>query len=219
MRKMIRRAVYLLRHRRVGRDPAGEIETHRLLLEEEIGGAASRRALGNTTLAREDARAQWIAPWVDSVLQDAVYALRMFHQAPAFTGAMVVVLTLGIGATTGVFTLVDALLLRSLPVPAADRLVYFTSPSFSYPIYSEVRSRSAAVFSDLAAWSVEDMHVAWATELQPASVLTASGSFYATLGITTTLGRSLTADDDQIGGGREGLVAVISHAAWQRRYG
>ena len=79
--------------------------------------------MGNVTLAREDARAQWIAPWLDSVWQDGMYALRMFRRAPAFTGAFVLVMALGVGATTAVFALVDGLVLRDLPVSRPDRLV------------------------------------------------------------------------------------------------
>ena len=227
MTTMLRRLRYLLRQRQIDAEMAEELETHRLLAERRLiaGGAsaadaaaASRRAMGNVALAREDARAAWIAPWLDGAWQDVAYAARMFRQAPAFSGAMVMVMGLGIGAATGVFALVDALILRSLPVPAADRLVYFSAPSFSYPIFSEVRARSADVFSSVAAWSVESLHVAWSAQLEPADVLTVSGNFYSTLGIQPARGRLFNDDDDQIGGGREGLVAVVSYSAWQRRF-
>jgi hypothetical protein len=117
--------------------------------------------MGNVTLAREDARAQWIAPWVDSVWQDGMYALRMFRRAPVFTGAFVLVMALGVGATTAVFALVDSLVLRDLPVSRPDRLAYFSAPSFSYPIFTEVQARSTDVLASVAAWSVEDEYVAW----------------------------------------------------------
>ncbi len=181
--------------------------------------AESRRLMGNLTLAREEARAAWISPWLESTWQDVLYALRMFRRAPAFTATLVLVLGLGIGATTAVFTLVDGLILRALPVQSPDRLVYFSSPSFSYPVFQEVRARSTDVIQSVAAWSVEDMHVAWGQELEPAAVLTASGGFFATLGVTAAIGRTFSEEDDQVGGGPHGRVAVISDAAWRRRYG
>ena len=228
MMTLLRRLRYLFRQRQIEAEIAEEIEAHRLMAEarERSGGtppreadAASRRAMGNITLAREEARAAWISPWLESAYQDVVYALRMFRRAPAFTATLVLVLGLGIGATTAIFTLVDGLILRDLPVRSPDRLVYFSSPSFSYPIFTEVRARSAEVLESVAAWSVEDFHVAWGQELEPAEVLTASGGFYATLGVTAAAGRTFSEEDDQIGGGPHGRVAVISDAAWQRRYG
>ena len=221
----LRRLLYLFRHRRIEAEVAEELETHRLMAQQRAldngtadAVAASRRIMGNVTLAREDARAQWIAPWVDSVWQDATYALRMFRRAPAFTGAFVVVMALGVGATTAVFALVDGLVLRDLPVSRPDRLVYFSTPSFSYPIFTSVQARGAEVLESLAAWSVEDEYVAWAQQLEPSEVLTASGGFYDTLGVRAVVGRTFSGADDRIGGGPEGRVAVISYSAWQRRY-
>ena len=221
----LRRLLYLLRHRRIEAEVAEELETHRLMaqqraLDSGVGdaAAASRRVMGNVTLAREDARAQWIAPWLDSVWQDATYALRMFRRAPAFTGAFVLVMALGVGATTAVFALVDGLVLRDLPVTRPDRLVYFSSPSFSYPVFTGVQARGAGVLESLAAWSVEDEYVAWTQQLEPSEVLTASGGFYDTLGVAAVVGRTFSDADDRIGGGPEGRVAVISYSAWQRRY-
>ena len=228
MKTFLRRIRYLLHQRRIEAEIAEEIETHRLMAEarERRAGngagdaaGASRRVMGNITLAREEARAAWIAPWIDGVWQDVVYALRAFRRAPAFTGALIAVLGLGIGATTTVFTLVDGLILKPLPVASPDRLVYFSSPSFSYPTFIEVRARATAVLERVDAWSVEDMHVAWAQELEPARVLTASGGFFTTLGVTAAVGRTFSAEDDRPGGGPDGRVAVISDATWRRRFG
>jgi hypothetical protein len=126
----LRRLLYLLRNRRMEAEFAEELETHRLLAQQRElqagaadAAAASRRVMGNVTLAREDARAQWIAPWLDSVWQDGMYALRGFRRAPAFTGAFVLVMALGVGATTAVFTVAHAVLLESLPYPDSTQLV------------------------------------------------------------------------------------------------
>ena len=150
---------------------AEELETHRLMAQQRAldngtadAVAASRRAMGNVTLAREDARAQWIAPWLDSVWQDATYALRMFRRAPAFTGAFVLVMALGVGATTAVFALVDGLVLRDLPVSRPDRLVLLLPVVL---LSGSHRGQGAAPgFSSLAAWSVEDEHAAWTQQFE-----------------------------------------------------
>jgi putative ABC transport system permease protein len=227
MPSLLRRFKYLLDPGRAERDLAEEIETHRAMTERRLrasglsdaeAAAESRRVMGNATLAREDARAAWVAPWVDSVWQDIAYALRILRRAPGFAAAMIFVMALGIGATTGVFGLVDGVVLRSLPVHEPARLVYFSQPSFSYPVLLETRARGAGVLSSLAAWDMDRQNVAWVTELEPTEILMASGNFYSTLGIGAAIGRTFGDDDDAIGGGREGLVAVISHDAWQRRF-
>jgi putative ABC transport system permease protein len=227
MRKLLRRLDYLFGQRRIEADLREEMEFHRSEAQrrlEESGVPShdaevlARRTLGNTTLAREDARAASIAPCVDSLRQDVAYAFRVLRRAPGFATAMISVMALGIGTTTGVVGLIDSLVLRSLPVHEPDRLVYFSRPSFSYPVLMEVRARSTNVFSSIAAWNMDRLHVAWNKELEPTEVLMASGNFYSTLGIGAAIGRTFGEDDDRIGGSRHGLVAVISHAAWQRRF-
>lgn len=227
MTKFLRQIGRLLGGHRIARDLAEEIETHRAMLQERFeksgmspaeAARASRRAIGNVTLSREDARAVWVPPTLDSVWQDVRYAGRMLRRAPAFSTAAILVLALGIGATTAAFGLLDALVLQSLPVHQPGRLVWFRSPSFSYPIYSEVRGRSSHVFSGLFAWNVERLNVQWGDTLEPTDVLTASGDFHSTLGIAAAAGRTFTDEDDRAGGGPEGPVAVISHACWQRRF-
>jgi predicted permease len=228
MAKLLRRLVYLLQQRRIDAELAEEIEAHRAMRQRDLeargaapdeAGYGSRRALGNVTLAREDARAIWIAPWLESLWQDVTYALRVLRRAPAFAASIVLVMAIGVGAATGVFSLLDGLVLKSLPVRQPDRLVYFTQPSFSYPIFQEVTARGSHVFSSLSAWDLSGAAVEWTAEIEPADVLTASGNFYETLGITAVAGRIFNRDDDRIGGGAQGLVAVISHASWLRRFG
>src|SRR5688572_20570146 len=187
MMRLLRRIRFMLRQNQVDGDLREELETHRVMRQRalEAAGVApheaayvSRRALGNVTLARENARGIWIWPWLESVWQDAMYALRVLRRAPAFGAAIVFVMSLGIGATTGVFGLLDGLVLRSLPVYQPSQLVYFTNPSFSYPVFQEVHARGAHVLAALSAWDMTDANVEWTTELEPAPVLTASGGFY-----------------------------------------
>lgn len=204
------------------------MEAHRAMKEADLRRAGvqpaearweSRRALGNSALACEDARQVWLAPWLESVRQDASYACRMLRRSPTFAASMIIVMALGIGATLGVFSLIDGLVLKPLPVREPDRLVYLSRPSFSYPVFTELSTRGSHIFSSLIAWNIEREYVQWNTELEPTEVLMASGAFYSTLGVRASLGRTFTEADDVIGGASDGLVAVISHSAWQRRFG
>jgi predicted permease len=228
MRALLRRLAYWFRPDDIDADLAEELEFHRAMAQERLeqhgvpameAVHASRRALGNVTLAREEARAVWIWPWLDSVRKDVAYAVRAQRRNPTFSAAVILVTALGVGATTSVFALLDGLVLKPLPVRAPHRLVYFGSPSFSYPIFSEVRQRSGDIFSSLFAWNLESVNIDWNGQLEPAEVLMASGDFYSTLGVQATVGRTFTAEDDRPGGGPNGLVAVISDACWQFRFG
>jgi putative ABC transport system permease protein len=228
MMKLIRRIRYLIRQRQVEADLAEELESHRAMTQARLEASgvpsaeardASRRALGNVTLARENARSVWVGHWLDSVRQDVAYAVRAVRKHPAFASSVILVTALGIGAPTAVFGLLDALVLRPLPVRSPRQLVRFGSPGFSYPMYSELRARTGHVFSDFVAWSIESVHVDWNGGLEPDEVLHASGNFYSALGIEPALGRLFTSDDDRVGGGAGGAVAVISHACWLRRFG
>ena len=138
MRTILRRASALLRRERLANELAEELETHRLLLAERLrqGGmdsraadAASRRAMGNTTLAREDSRAMWIAPWLESVGQDARYALRALVRERGFACVAIATLTAAIGLNTTIFTIFNALVLAPWPVadPASVVTIHNTS--------------------------------------------------------------------------------------------
>lgn len=225
--RLLRRVQYMLTIGRRQQELADELEFHRAERQRELerhgmtpeaASVASRRALGNVTLAREDARRIWMAAWIEGLWQDARYSICVMRRNPGFALSMALVLSLGIGATTGVFTLIDGLVLRGLPVKDPERLVYFTRPSFSYPVLTELQARGSDIFSNLSAWNLEQQNVQWNTELEPAEVLEASGNLYSTLGIQAAVGRLFSAEDDAIGGGRFGMVAVISHSAWQTRF-
>ena len=113
-----------------------------------------------------------------------------------------------------VLTLVHQVVLRQLPVPQPDRLVYFDSPSFSYPVVREVQ-RQVPSLHGVFGWSVERFHVTFGTGPEPVEVMEATGGIHQTLGVTPAAGRLLRpADDDE----RE-AVAVLSYSAWQRRFG
>jgi hypothetical protein len=111
--KFLRRARFWIRHRQVDADLVAELEVHRAMTQEKLerGGLsapeafhASRRLLGNVTLAREDARAAWISPWIRSIGQDAAYALRAMRRQPGFSLLAIGTLAAAIGLNTTVFS-------------------------------------------------------------------------------------------------------------------
>ena len=134
-------------------------------------------------------------------------------------------LALGIGANTAMFSLVNSLLLRSLPVKDPARLVLLRSheregyPEWSYPVWSEIRQRPQ-LFDGMAAWS-PTARANFTVEGQTlkADGFLASGSFFDTLGVSALIGRTFSDADDQRGGGPDGPVAVISYGFWQRHFG
>jgi len=162
---------------------------------------------------------------VDSFLQDLRYGLRIFRKSPAFTAVAVLSLALGIGANTAIFTLVNAVLLRDLPVRQPDRLVEVSAvwpdskAAFSYPMFRELE-RSQRVFSGLIGWDTEVMYnVEVNGELTQPRGLSVTGNYYSELGVSPLLGRLLTPQDVDPHAGQTSQVAVIGYEFWQRRFG
>ena len=157
-------------------------------------------------------------------MQDWRFAWRSLRSTPVVTAAAVLSLALGIGANTAMFSLVDSLLLRPLPVREPDRLVTLTTVRnpgrdwWSNAIWEQIRRREG-VFSSAAAWGRNRFDLSRGGERQLVEGLFVSGSFFDTLGVSAGLGRLLTPADDVRGGGTAGTVAVISHGFWQRHLG
>lgn len=153
------------------------------------------------------------AQHADVLKQDLTYASRALARTPAFAATAVLALALGIGGACAVFTLVDQVVLRQLPVPRPDRLVYFDSPSFSYPVVREVQRQIPSLQSAFG-WSIDRRHVTFNAGAEPVDVMDATGRIHETLGIVPALGRLLRPDDD-----RGEAVGVLSYSAWQQRFG
>jgi predicted permease len=212
MRSFMRRVQYLLRHRQHQADLDEEMALHREMLARGRAGERAT-AFGNAALAREDARAVWIAPWCDSVWQDLAYAVRSLRRQPAFAVCAIGIVALGTGAVTGVFGLLDQLSVRSLPVHRPDRLVWFQSPAFSYPVFKLVQER-VPVFDGFFGWNLDRAYVDWTGrdgEMVSRDLLEATPEFFTTLGVRAAIGRTFTAGDT--------TVAVLSHRAWTRHFG
>jgi putative ABC transport system permease protein len=155
--------------------------------------------------------------------QDLRYGARMLLKRPGFTLLVVVTLSLGFGANTAIFSLVNATLLRRLPVRDPERLVYVFSGNpgapynnSSYPDYVDFRDQNQ-VFSGLACWGGIGASFGDDQQVDLVTGAIVSGNYFHVLGMRAALGRTITHEDDQKPGGH--TVAVISHGLWQRRFG
>jgi predicted permease len=191
-------------------------------LSPEEARAASRRALGNATLVREDTRAEWGWGAIERLTQDLRYAIRLLRKSPAFTVTAVVSLAIGIGMNTAMFTLLDAILLESLPVASPEELVLMAertgarlSFSLSSPAFRGLAANGA--LTGLAAFRPWRFRTQIHGETQFANGLLVSGSYFSLLGLKPFIGRTLTPADDGAAG--TGAVAVLSYDYWQRAFG
>ncbi len=157
-------------------------------------------------------------------MHDIRLALRSLRATPVVAAVAALSLALGIGANTAIFSLVNSLLLRALPVAEPERLVLLGQAgenrfsAWTYPIWDEIKRRPE-LFARSAAWSQSRFNLAAGGEAQFVDGIWASGAFFDTLGVPAILGRTFTDDDDRKGGGPHGPVAVISYGFWQRRFG
>lgn len=169
------------------------------------------------------------------MFQDIRYGIRMLLKKPGFTLVAVLSLALGIGANTAIFSLLDAVMIKRLPVQEPQELVLFgkgedqgaslgppigNTDLFSYPFYRQVQQRSD-MFSGVASllsmtWTVHGF-VNSSNEIEQMEVQLVSGSYFPVLGVNAALGRVLTEADDQNQGGHP--VAVVSYAWWRQRLG
>ena len=184
--------------------------------------AAAHRAFGNVALIKEDTRAVWIPVWVDQVVQDVRYAVRTLRRSAGFSAVVILTLALGIGLNTGIFGLIDALLLRSLPVRNPQELIALTriqgnqsGESFSYP---QVRflAEQNDIFLSLCGSSVDTFNVGPPEALESTGGAWVSANYYETLGLVPVVGRLLAPDDDRPGASP---AAVITDNYWARKFG
>jgi predicted permease len=161
--------------------------------------------------------------------RDLRYAIRVLRRNPAFTASAVLTLALGIGANTALFSVFDALLIKTLPVPDPSSLVLLGARNnrgepnreFSYPVFTELRSRSRTLTGLAAATSGEgrmQVRVPPATDTEAFRFALVSRNFFSLLGVRPALG-SLLAEAGGKEGQSEQAVAVLSHRAWTTRFG
>ena len=151
-------------------------------------------------------------------MQDLRDAFRSLVATPVVSVVAILSLALGIGANTAIFSILDSLILRTLPVKEPQRLVMIDRGSWTNPIWEAIRDRQQP-FDGATAWSPTRFNLAAGGQTELVDGVWASGRFFEVLGTSAILGRTFAPDDDRRGGGPDGPVAVISYGFWQRRFG
>ncbi len=193
---------------------------------------AARRGFGNTTLVKEEVRAIWGGRWIGDFFQDVRHAARQLRKAPGFTAVAVITLALGIGANTAIFTLINGVLLKSLPVLDPSQLVVFgdghasgsgsgiplngSFSLYSYDLYKHLQD--AKVFEGLCAVQSDPSNVSvrqtgW-SDAQAVHVKLVSGNYFHVLGVNAAIGRTITPSDDSPSAP---LVGVVSFRYWKEK--
>ena len=238
----LRRRVHMLLHRgRFQQDLEEEMRLHVELRKEqrirsgfspEEAERAAHRRFGNVTHIKERSHMAWGWNWLETFLQDAGYGVRSMLRTPAITFVALMSLALGIGANTAIFSFIDAVMLRSLPVRDPKQLVklgdrdasgitdnFAATQLYSYPFYRQFQQKNA-VFSDTAAYYSMTNHphgfVDGRQDPELINVQTVSGTYFQTLGVQPQFGRLLTENDDSSEGDHP--VVVISNGFWKRRF-
>ena len=231
----LRRLSYFLRRDRLSADLAEEMRLHVELREESLrrSGAdpsdahfAARRRFGNQTSLHQRSRDMWGFDALDRFRQDVRYAVRRLIQRPGFSIAVISVLALGVGATTAMFSAVDAAMLRPLPFREPEQLLTLRGVEIPYGEESgekrtminidDIPGLGGEVFTSAAAYASGGLNLADPERPQRVKVGVVTSDFFTTLGIPPAHGRSFTAEEGTPSGPP---VAVLSHALWMRQYG
>jgi predicted permease len=232
---------YLIRklnRRRADRELEEEMRTHLELEAEEQMAAgltreeaayAARRSFGGVLLAQERSREMWGFGYLETVWQDLRYGARMLLRSKVFTAVAVLSLALGIGANTVIFSLIDTVLLKLLPVERPEQLYFIHNlgphrpdgGAPPYPCFERFREQNQS-FDELAGFvRRERMILNMNGQREEVVGQLVSGNYFSLLGVRPQLGRTLSPEDDSVPekGGPDGYVAVISHGYWTRRFG
>jgi predicted permease len=216
------------------RDLQDELEFHLAMRESKHRAAgcdpeearyAARRQFGNASNLKERSREMWTFTPLETFWQDVRHGARILRKNLGFTSLITLTLALGIGANTAIFSLVDWLVLRSLPIENPAQITFLTFPlelgnfdnSFSYPEFREIQEQTADVFSGEAA--VDDDGLEGLTvdgETRPTECAFVTGNFFPVLGIKPYLGRFLLPSEGSVSGADP--VVVLSYGYWQGRF-
>src|SRR5215472_9969232 len=232
LRELGRRIRMLMHRRQFDADLEAEMRLHLEMREQEHlesgmkaddARAVARRRFGNPTYLKEESHIAWGWKWLENLAQDVHYGLRMLGRAPGFTVVAVLTLTLGIGANTTIFSVVDGVLLRPLPYQAPDRLMRLDEknlprmPHFSVaPANLLSWQEQGTSFEQIAAytgWEVGLTGIGVPEQLQGARI---SSNLFSVLGVSPQLGRSFREDEEQPG---RDQVVLISYGIWRRHFG
>jgi putative ABC transport system permease protein len=225
----------LVRPGRRARDIDDEIAFHLAMrqaeherngVDPEMARRTAARQFGNVTTLKEQTRDMWTFPSFESLVQDLRYALRTLRRAPGFALVAVLVLAIGIGATTAMFSLVDTMLVRGLPYAEADRLVVLIGNvqraggverrGNSYPDHVDWRARATS-FEDMAAYTTLIATLQGADEPERIVGEAVSAPYFTLLGVSPAYGRGFTPEEDAVP--NRNAVVILSDGLWRRRFG
>jgi len=231
IRILLSRCAALFSARKLDADLEEELQAHIDLAAEENrkcgmpeqeARTQALRAFGGVTQTKERYREQRGVPLVEQFGRDLRFALRQLIQSPGFTFVALLTLALGVGANTAVFSLINGLLLRPLPVPQADRLAVLRieagrpTPNYTFctPFFRSLERRHD-VFANVFAFNQDMFQVRGSSSNENIPGVLVSGQFFEALETPPLLGRYLTPQDDQPGGSPAGLAVVISETFWE----
>ena len=231
--ELIKRIKSIFHRRRVNSEIAEELEFHQSLLREKLlregtpttkVDRAVRKTFGNPTRWQERLHELWQFRTLENLFRDVTFSARLLRKSPGFTAVALLTLMLGIGANTAVFSLIDSLLLRPLPVPHSEELAVFSfgfgtgesqpEYDFSAPLFRALESRRE-LFASVFAFSAETMQVRSGSGNENVRGQLVSGQFFQALETPPLLGRYLIPEDDRPGGSPQGFAVVISESFWQ----
>lgn len=195
-------------------------------MSEDDARYAARRRFGNMAQQAEDSRGTWISRWFDDAMRDFKYTLRSLCREAGFTTFAILTIALGIGASTTIFSVVNALLLRPLPFKDPSRLVWvanntgdgLSSKTIQVGHFVDLRDRSQS-FSEMAAYfafyGVGDNKLTGSGEPERISGVPVSQNFFSLLGVTPQIGRTFNAEECLWQGPK---AVMLSHGLWTRRF-
>ncbi len=234
MRTLLAHITAFFRKRELDRDLDQELALHLDLATEDnirrgLSPEEARRdaliRFGGVEAAKEIHRDARGLPWLDSFLQDIRYALRTLRRDAAFTTVALLILALGIGANTAVFSLGNVFLFRPLPVKDADRLTVVAVQSkadsdpdqISYPDYLDYQAHSSAVFTGMTGYAISIVGLGYRGHADRLIMSYVPSNFFSMLGIRPALGRLIDPGEGEAP--RTGPVLVLGHSYWEKRFG
>lgn len=232
--RLFRKLRALFRSKQAERDLDDELQYHleqRIGLERDKGlsaeeaRAAALRSMEGLSQKKEECRDLRVFSLLEGCAQDLRYAVRTLNKNRSFAAVAVLSLALGIGANTAIFSLMDALLLRPLPVPESQNLIRIEANRgdpqaqtyLTYPIFEQIRDRNDFLAGTFT-WSDHWFQMLSGSEMTHVNGALASGGYFRTLGVQAEIGRVFTPENDQPEGGKDGPVAVISDAFWTSHF-
>ena len=229
-------ASFTLRLRSLFRKDAGDFDEElRFHLENQVeqfvaqgmSPRAARKAavklLDGVDRQKERMREHWQFRWLENFLRDVSFSVRLLRKSPGFTAVALLTLALGVGANTAVFSLINGLLLRPLPVPHSEQLEVLRieeggpQPEYSFctPFFRGLENRHD-VFTDVFAYDPDMLQVQGRSGNENVPGMQVSGQFFSAMQVAPLLGRTLTPEDDRKGGSPAGLAVVISEGFWEK---